>query len=171
MIRSSRYLPDHLRTIVDKVISNKAHFAHPEAVLLAMLNDERREVRIDGYSKLLRAKRQEALAAGRDVPRPWVMPKVRFEASDYTRLIQWTNADLTVPPTLSYMTVADIDAALRDLPGPLRSPLPSHTQSVERTIKLVTEASEAVCGYERRHGFIKTTIVQRQVKAERLAVT
>ncbi|KAI4458007.1 ubiquitin-conjugating enzyme e2 [Holotrichia oblita] len=35
---------------------------------------------------------------------------------------------------------------------------PSHTQSVERCVKLVTEATEKVCGHENRGGYIRATL-------------
>lgn len=39
---------------------------------------------------------------------------------------------------------------------------PCHTQAVERCVKLVTEASLALCGPEARDGFIRTRIKARQ---------
>ena len=39
---------------------------------------------------------------------------------------------------------------------------PLHTQSTERAVKLVTEASANVCGQERREGFIQTRIESRK---------
>ena len=40
--------------------------------------------------------------------------------------------------------------------------IPCHTQAVERLIKLVTEASEHVCGEAEREGFIKNTLESRK---------
>ena len=39
---------------------------------------------------------------------------------------------------------------------------PCHTQAVERCIKLVTEASNAVCGDNKRDGFIRATLLSRK---------
>ena len=38
---------------------------------------------------------------------------------------------------------------------------PCHTQSVERHIRLVTEASENVCGQERRDSYIRSKLQSR----------
>ncbi|GBN17975.1 hypothetical protein AVEN_161558-1 [Araneus ventricosus] len=40
---------------------------------------------------------------------------------------------------------------------------PCHTQAVERCIKLVTEASNKVCGHEARDGYIRATLKFRSV--------
>ena len=37
----------------------------------------------------------------------------------------------------------------------------NHTQSVERIVKLVTDASYKVCGFDRRDGFIRVRIAYR----------
>ena len=46
--------------------------------------------------------------------------------------------------------------------GPLQYGYPCHSQSVERTVKLVSESTLAVYGQERRHGWIKMTIQSRK---------
>ncbi len=43
------------------------------------------------------------------------------------------------------------------------SKYPCHTQSVELCIRLVSEASESVCGEEKRHGFILNRIQSRSI--------
>jgi len=40
---------------------------------------------------------------------------------------------------------------------------PCHTQAVERSVKLVTEASIAVCGQTRRDGFIRSRIESHRI--------
>jgi hypothetical protein len=39
---------------------------------------------------------------------------------------------------------------------------PCHTQAVERCVKLVTEASSAVCGAKSRDGFIRVRLESRE---------
>ena len=41
---------------------------------------------------------------------------------------------------------------------------PLHTQSVERAVKLVTEAASHVCGEEKRHGYILSVIESRRIR-------
>ena len=40
---------------------------------------------------------------------------------------------------------------------------PSHTQSVERCIKMVTEAAARVYSKERREGYIRSKVVSREL--------
>jgi len=40
---------------------------------------------------------------------------------------------------------------------------PCHTQSVERSVKLMVVASGAVCGQTRRDGFIRSRIESRRI--------
>jgi hypothetical protein len=70
-------------------------------------------------------------------------------------LIDWQNTVITPTPLLSKLSDDNIRAAI--LSGdPLEfEKLPCHTQAVERCVKLVTEASAAVCGTAARDGFIR----------------
>ena len=40
---------------------------------------------------------------------------------------------------------------------------PCHTQSVERCVKLFTDASNAVCGEKSRDGFIRVRLASRNI--------
>lgn len=44
-------------------------------------------------------------------------------------------------------------------PGEKILPIPCHTQAVDRYVKLVTEASEFVCGQKIRDSFIRATLL------------
>jgi hypothetical protein len=157
-IKKSRYLPKSMRDTVDRVISANAYMAHPESLILAMIADDRREVRVEGYRKILKALERPKTAA----PRVWKMPALRLEATDYTRFIQWSDNDLLVPPPLQKLSIDAVKVFIQKVPEPLRLQIPNHTQSVERTVKLVTEAAMHVCGHERRHGYICTTLLSRE---------
>jgi hypothetical protein len=150
MVTATRYLPLNLKSVVNKVLRNNSYFAHPEAILLAMIADDRAEVRVLGYHKL-----RKAVCMGLRA-REWRKPEINMAAKEYYRLINWKETDYLVPPPLAHMTVNDCDEAIKCLPEPLLLDYPNHTQCVERHVRLVTEASAAVCGHERRHGFIKS---------------
>ena len=51
-------------------------------------------------------------------------------------------------------------------PAIVFSEISCHTQAVERHVKLVTEASKAVCGPKYRDGFICARIASRQLMAK-----
>ena len=43
---------------------------------------------------------------------------------------------------------------------------PSHTQSVERCVKMVTEAAAHVYSHERREGYIRSQVVSRELMSK-----
>ena len=85
--------------------------------------------------------------------RKYVIPKLNFEATSFPDLIDWSNVAFTEPPTTTSLSVDEI----RDL---VTTPLkvaanPCHTQAVERSIRLITEAASSVFGHDARDGFIR----------------
>ena len=69
------------------------------------------------------------------------------------------------PPILANTPVNDLEmfVASGDVPVVDFPKYPCHTQSVERGVKLVTEASAAVCGVNARDGFIRARLESRKV--------
>lgn len=55
-IQLSRYLPEHLRKIIDPVIERNAYYGHPESILLAMLSDERQYIRQIAVDQIIAAR-------------------------------------------------------------------------------------------------------------------
>ena len=66
-------------------------------------------------------------------------------------LIDWVNA--SEPPVTMRLSNEEI-GQFRQIPLTLK--YPNHTQCVERSVKLVTEASRAVYGFDARDRFIRT---------------
>lgn len=165
---STRYLPDHLRDLVRKVISHNGFFAHSENILLAMLEDERPPIRELAVRRILLARSSFVLTSSVRQFRP---PEINFEATDYTEMILgWHEETRLEPPVLRGIPEEELwHTIMKEMPaegGGYRfhfSSFPCHTQAVERGIKLVTEAAALVHGQERRHGFIKAKIVSQKV--------
>ena len=66
------------------------------------------------------------------------------------------------PRILSQIDTEMLDQALT---SPLNFPdFPCHSQSVERAVKLVTEAASTVCGGDRRHFHIVSVIAARKAR-------
>lgn len=162
-IQLSRYLTDDLRNIVDPVIQRNGYFGHPENILVAMLADESETLRILALRRILKA-RQETVSR----IRTFELPKFDFNAQNYQNLINWQEINLTEPPVTKFMSNELIERCMEN-PGLVdeivlsRLNFPCHTQATERCVKIVTEASAAVCGPIRRDGFIKTTLESRQI--------
>ena len=70
--------------------------------------------------------------------------------------------DMHEPPTLQGLTNMEIEAFWENQ---LILEHPCHNQAVERNIKLVTEASAAVTGFEKRDGLIQKIRSRRLMKA------
>lgn len=99
--------------------------------------------------------------------RKFLPPILNLKASDYTELIYWkiqNKNSFSSPPILSGLSDEDLTHFIYNqqydfVQNVLK--FPCHTQSVERYVKAVTEASRSVCGEKRRHGFIKAKLQSR----------
>jgi len=156
LIRYSRFLPKKLRSVVDSVIERNAFFAHPENLLVCMLFDDRDHIREQALRRIINAREAES-STKRRVFKP---PKINFFARDYTEIIMWHECQVTVPPVLRHISNEDLQIMARDKSLEIVD-FPCHTQSVERCVKLVTEASQSVTDATSRDGFIRTKLQSR----------
>ena len=158
-ILKSRYLTDELKKVVDPVIQRNAFFSHPENLLLAMLTDERPDIRELALRRIVKSRKQKRTSSVRS----FCVPVLNFEATSYIDMIDWQKTPITEPPIV--MDIDDDTLLImiqeEDTPTLDFARYPCHTQAVERHIKLVTEASEVVCGPEKRDGFIKARLESR----------
>lgn len=158
LISWSRYLPQALKDIVDPVIQRNGYFGHPENILLAMITDEREEVRIDAWEKIAEARKTKPKET-----RIFTIPKLNFEAEDYTSLVQWNKVAVTEPPVLSDLDLEDFQRFARE--GAIfKVDFPCHTQAVERCVKEVTYASTLASTEDERH----LQILQRMKSRKRM---
>lgn len=159
IIQKSRFLPAEIKNIIDPVIQRNGYFSHPENMLLAMLADSRKTVRELGLRRLLKCRQHKLL--GPKV-REFRVPLLNFKATDYIDLIDWQSVTIIEPP----LTVSISDSSLMEMISEVPSEIgilkfPCHSQAVERCVKLVTEASTAVCGFDARDGYIRSKIASR----------
>ena len=159
----SRYLEEPLRKIIDKVFINNAYFAHQENIVLAMLFDERPTIRMLALKKIEAARLQEEKSCE---IRKFSLPKIKLdECDDHIDLINWTETQKYEPPLTKKFTMDELIYFTENYDKLIETQyfkLPCHTQAVERNIKLVTEASEAVIP-KNRDGFIRNKIKSRSV--------
>lgn len=162
-IRLSRYLPDQLKAIIDPVIQRNGFFGHAENILIAMLADESDTVRVLALRRILKAQQATPCI------RTFQLPKFNFDAENYIDLINWIEVTVTEPPLTRFLNQNDILLCIEnprlvdDLILSRISNFPCHTQATERCVKIVTESAKAVCGPERRDGFIKATLHSRKI--------
>jgi hypothetical protein len=150
-------LNDKVKSVVQPVIQRNAFFAHPENLLLAMIQDENHSFRELGWRRIQKARNE----AKTGVVRKFIIPKLNFECQNYTEIINWKNTVVTEPPLTLTLADHDISENIMSRKTFEHEDFPNHTQAVERVIKLVTDASLAVCGPESRDGWIRARLASR----------
>ncbi|GBL68860.1 hypothetical protein AVEN_108143-1 [Araneus ventricosus] len=90
--------------------------------------------------------------------RKFIIP-VNFRATDYVGLIDWQPCNVTPPTVPRQINSYELLKMIQDdVPMDGRHfKFPSHTQAVERIVKLVTEAPRKRVGSQNRDGFIRAT--------------
>ena len=111
--------------------------------------------------------RQESEETSRhpSIIRQFEVPEINIKAENYTELLYWeSNHQRTEPPITIATSKEDLFTCVRHekkLDEKLLD-FPCHTQSVERCIKLVTEAFLKVYEKDSRDSLIRATIESRQ---------
>ena len=144
--------------IVMPYVERNAYYAHPESVLQAMLCSNIRYERDKAVEVIMSIR-------GNDIPvdKPIRVRKNRPINPHAESLSELT--DLSTNPMEPPLTTHLTDAQLQEIvENPMKVPdWPSHTQSVERCVKMVTEAASKVFSHEKREGFIRGQFVSRNL--------
>lgn len=84
----------------------------------------------------------------------------KVDAEDYIYLIDWMNCTITEPPLTQHLADKELWDMVKQVPN--FDNFSCHTQTVERCIKLITEASIKVCGEDSRDGYIRAKLDARK---------
>ena len=87
------------------------------------------------------------------------LPTINLAATSFDKMVN-LNSWQHQPPAIGHLTDVDIEQCRV---RPLTLHHPCHNQSVERHVKLVTEASAQVEGFARRDGIIRQKIKSRKL--------
>ena len=126
-----------------------------------MALDERRYVRELALRRILKSR--SLPSKQKTKVRSFIVPTLKFDAQEYFNIIDWSSAKLSSPPLLSNVSNEHISHLIESgfvSEWDIRD-FPSHTQSVERCVKLVSESAQKVLGFENRDGFIRSTLKSR----------
>ena len=125
-----------LRQVAQNVVQRNGYFGHPQSILIAMLGDGDQAVRDKGVNHVLSLSKNDTSV------RLFHLPTLNLEADTYYEL-----ADLEIcqqqPPAIRHLSDSEIEDCQMK---PLILLHPCHNQTVERHVKLVTEASAQVTG-------------------------
>ena len=156
----SHYPPDELKQVIDPVLKRNSFFAHPENLLLAMITENRVHVLELGLRRILKARSQRVAGV-----RKFAVPALNYDSSDYIEMIDWQTTHIIEPPLIFEVS----DTVIMDSVKSNESQIvefqrfPCHTQAVELCVKLVTQASAAVCDQTSMDGFIRLRLESRRI--------
>ena len=147
---------DDIRQVAQKNIQGNAFCLLPENFLYAMIKDNdpamrQKECQFIAKIRSLNARRK---------PRGQIS-KINWNAIRWQDLIDLADVNLREPPTSEHFSDSEIFSFVTGNVTTTIQDLPSHSQSVERSVKLVFEASPVVCGTDRRHKSILTKFLSR----------
>ena len=159
-IQLSHYPTKELLDIIDSVLQRNGYFGNLENLLLAMISDERQDIRELGLRRILKARLEKSFTL-----RQFKIPKLNFDAGEYFDLIDWQDTTVREPSLTASVSEADIRLFVTTHGDSTVEfdRYPCHTQSVERCVKIVTEASLALCGQPARDGFIRSRLEARSI--------
>ena len=152
--------------IVMPTIRRSAWYAHPEAVLQAMVCSDKLEERKEAVEKILeiRGDGNEEIQLGDISVRPRRTPIINIKALKLNELVDLASKDVTEPPLTAKLTTAKVK---KFIDQPMEVPdWSSHTQSVERCVKMVTEAAAHVYSHDRREGYIRSQVISRELMSK-----
>ena len=152
-----------IQKVVKPVVQRNAFFAEPGVMVCAMLESEQESVRRVAVN-LIRETRNNPNKISKEKVlqgvRKHEVPLLRWNVKAWHKIIDWSKTKFYEPFILAKLNIEEIEGCYAK---PFSFPkYPVHSQSVERAVKLVSEASAKVSGEERRHTSILSVIASRK---------
>ena len=138
------------------VIQRNAYWAHQENVLLAMLADgdeSNRKIAVD----IIKAIRVSPLSSQHH-SREFRPPQIEDSAETLRDLLPPMDQCTYEPPLTKTLSDEELQKIVQQ---PFSVDIPCHSQGVERCVRMVTEASNAVYGMDARDGYIRAVVKSR----------
>lgn len=97
-IEWTRPLPKDMQEVVQCSVQKNGFFAHPENILLSMITDEDKAVRVEAYDKIWQSRTRSAQRI-----RQFTVPKIKFDCESFAHMIDWNAVGaLTEPPCIQF---------------------------------------------------------------------
>ena len=160
MINNAKIINDErINNILLKVINNNSYALHSENIICAMLTDTRNEVRLRAVKIIMRCRGR----SNDSNCRIFIKPTINFNANNYFELIDqngiWLESILT-----RHISNDCLNNYINSIVPIILFPFyPSHTQNVERHIRLVSQTSKTIVSPELRDARINITLIQRKL--------
>jgi hypothetical protein len=141
--------------IVFPVLERNAFCCLPENFLASLLysdNPVDREFAVDKIQQIRSEPEAEVLSQR--------VPKLNLKAEEWSKLVDICSSKCFQPPCVRNLTEDELEG-MKLFPG-LPPPIPLHSQSVERAVKLTSEACRTSYTWERRHEYIVAKNASRQ---------
>jgi hypothetical protein len=159
-IKLQKLLTPTNREITWRIIQRNAYWAHQENVLLAMFADEDQENRMCAVSiiKRIRQNTVSATSKSKQQVREFRPPQVNDSAVSLQDLLPPAKECSFEPPLTMLLSNEELD---KIVDVRFTVDIPCHSQAVERSVKMVTEASKSVYGFDARDGYIRAVLKSR----------
>ena len=161
--RQRHHLTGDALDAVQRILCRSSYMAHPKALLLAMLGDERKEVRQEAVHLVPGARRRKTS----NQLRSYNTPVINLGAQTYVELAdmrKYARDSGVEPPFISSFSTERLNELVDE---PLRTSVPCRTQSTQRSVKMTAEAVVAVTGADRQDGYsLNKVAYRRRVRGE-----
>ena len=155
---SKKLNDDRLLNIIYKVIRNNSYCLHSENILCAMLTDEDSNIRFRAARKIIQCRTHSETNV-----RKFIKPLIYFDATHYSNLIDndgiWLESNLTNHISSSEF----LEYISNSVPVIQFSRYPSHTQAVERHIRIVSQTAKTIVSAEARDSRIHITFMESKL--------
>jgi hypothetical protein len=158
-VQEKSKLEQSITDIVFKVMERNAFCCLGENFLASLLFSSKEEHRQIAVDKILDI---------RSCPMPQLtptsIPDINFEAEEWGTLIDVSSLRCHEPPCVRHLSNEELKKMVADQHQP--PPFPLHSQSVERAVKLTTEASTTSYLWQKRHNSIVAKNKSRAARPE-----
>ena len=153
-----------IQGVVKPSIQRNASLAHPSIMLCSMLESTDVTIRCKAVQIIQRVRKNLPKVSKMKIlkgVRKFSIPPLNWNASDWTEIIDWDTVKVYEPSILVKLESEQLENAKLE---PVAFPkFPLHSQSVERSVKLVTEAATKVVGEAKRHQHILSVVGARKM--------
>ena len=157
-----RQQPKVIQDNVLKYVVSSSWFGHLEAILQTLLTSDQEEDKHFAVKKILELRQKsDSPDKGNTSVRSYKTPEsLNLQANSIKELIDW-ETETVLEPVLTCCLLPDEIRQFLDKPMTVPY-FPAHGQCFERAVKLVTEASQQVFGWNKRDGYIRVRNKHRQ---------